>query len=248
MGEARGMARVDAGAEAVRGAVTAVVMAKAGEPGRVKTRLIPAIGAEAAAAVHRAMLACVLRRLADGWAGPRVLAVAGDPARLGAEAAGWRVVDQGDGDLGDRLERVWRGPAVGGGAVAFFGVDSPDAPAAAWRAIDRVLAGAREGVGDGAEAAVGPVADGGYWTLAARSADRGAALLRGIDWGSERVLGQTRAAAAGAGLRLAELDAWHDVDDADDLAALRRRLADADATADPALAELAAALDTALRP
>ncbi|MEM0915422.1 MAG: DUF2064 domain-containing protein, partial [Planctomycetota bacterium] len=108
------------------------------------------------------------------------------------------------------------------------------------------------GVEDGADAAVGPVADGGYWTLAARSADRGAALLRGIDWGSERVLDQTRAAAAAAGLRLSELDAWHDVDDADDLAALRRRLANtaatADPAADPALSTLRSALDTALGP
>jgi glycosyltransferase A (GT-A) superfamily protein (DUF2064 family) len=81
--------------------------------------------------------------------------------------------------------------------------------------------------------------------LAARDAGRGAALLRGIDWGSERVLAQTHERAAAAGLRLAELGAWHDVDDAADLAALRRRLRSAE---EAALTELRDELDRRLGP
>lgn len=216
-------------------------MAKAGVPGRAKTRLIPAIGPEAAAAVHHAMLMCVVRRLERWWAGPRVLAMTGEGwerAAAGlAGGGGWAVVDQGDGDLGARLERVWRGEAVGGGAVAFFGVDSPDVPAEALEAMPGAL--------DGADAAVGPVGDGGYWTLIAAGAERGAALLEGIDWGSERVHRQTHDRAAAAGLRCVDLPAWHDVDDIADLTAMRRRLI---AATEPALVELRAGLDNRLGP
>ena len=81
------------------------------------------------------------------------------------------------------------------------------------------------------------MADGGYWTLAARAVP--VALLESIDWGTPAVYDQTHAAARAASLRLVDLPAWHDVDDAADLTALRRRLADAD---EPALVTLATRL------
>ncbi|MEM9884141.1 MAG: DUF2064 domain-containing protein [Planctomycetota bacterium] len=221
----------------VPGGLTAVVMAKAAVPGRVKTRLTRgdgALSADQAAGVHAAMLDTVLRRI-GAWADRRVLAM-DHPAPGNIPAAArdgqkvWRVTEQGDGDLGERLERVWRDIP---GGVVFFGVDSPDVPASSWSALEESLRTH--------DAAVGPVGDGGYWTLAARS--RRVELVRGIDWGGAGVYDQTRRAAEAAGVTLAELPPWHDVDDPADLAALRRRLIDAE---EPALIDLARRLDTIL--
>jgi hypothetical protein len=192
----------------------------------VKTRLMPTLSAKQAAQVHAAMLDCVLQRVAEHLPGRHLLALAG--AEPGSPApglpAGWAVLDQGTGTLGDRLEHVWRQlPAAS--PVVFLGVDSPDVPAEALAGIGATLSGV--------DAALGPVDDGGYWALAA--ARRLPALVRGIDWGTAAVYHQTRSAADAAGLQVRDLPRWHDVDTPADLADLQRRLKDAQ---EPALVAL----------
>lgn len=213
-----------------------VVMGKAPVPGKVKTRLTRGPGAltpQAAAAVAAAMMLATLERVAaHTGADPdrRLLAMdRPDLAPAWARPLGWTVIDQGEGSLGDRIDRVWN--QAGPGPVAFFGVDCPDVPADALAAIGPALARA--------DAAVGPVDDGGYWTLAAGRPRP--ELLRGIDWGSDAVYDQTQRAARDAALRLADLPTWHDVDHPNELDALRLRL-DKSAAHDPALARLAEAL------
>lgn len=217
--------------------LSVVVMAKAAVPGRVKTRLTRGEGGlsdNRASGVHSAMFEAVLTRTAahlrapDGGRPGLVLAMddpAGAPA--GAEAAGWRVVAQGDGDLGQRLDRVWQNcrQHAGHDAIVFFGVDSPDVPADILGSIGDAL--------NHATAVIGPVEDGGYWTLACR--DYLPALLRGIDWGTPAVYDQTFKIARAAGIDLQPLAAWHDVDEPADLAALIQRLAQAE---DPTLQQL----------
>lgn len=214
-------------------------MAKAVRPGAVKTRLIAdGLTPDAAAGVHEAMLSCVVARLdrllPRSWS--RVLAV-GDPDwvgmdapadaeaslrveadRVGAAPDRWRVMPQGTGGLGDRLERI--GVALGDRPVAFFGVDSPDVPAEALERLFAWLGNASESARLGI--ALGPTDDGGYWTLAAHRPRP--AVLRGVDWGSERVYAQTLERAAAAGLAVTALHRWYDVDDVRDLAGLRSRL------------------------
>jgi hypothetical protein len=48
------------------------------------------------------------------------------------------------------------------------------------------------------------------------------ALFAGIDWSTERVAAQTRAAAHRCGLALTEIDTWYDVDDPASLGQLLR--------------------------
>ena len=226
-------------APAVAGPLSVLVMAKAAVPGRVKTRLTRGRGAlspDVAAAVHAAMLDTVLARLRPLVRGGGAAVLALDDPALAPDAAaeqGWTVVPQGAGDLGERIARAWRHVT---GPAAVFGVDSPDVPGETLNAIAPSLV--RH------DPLLGPVTDGGYWTLAAR--DLPLALLQNIDWGTPAVYDQTHAAARAAGLTLADLPPWHDVDDAADLAALRQRLTSIDPAAEPDLAALADRLNRLL--
>lgn len=218
-------------------------MAKWPEPGRVKSRLVRAgfMDETGAAAIAAAMLECTIARLRD--AGNLVVALAPGvvpPAAVGPAVVGalanLPTVEQGAGDLGARIDRVWR-TVAGDRPVAFFGSDSPDLPLGC-------IASIRPALGENA-LAVGPTDDGGYWTLAARSYVP--AVLRGIDWGGESVYDQTRRRAREVGASLRVLPAWHDVDRPEDVIALRERLAttQADEPTD-ALDRLAARLDDLL--
>ncbi|MBB6430485.1 TIGR04282 family arsenosugar biosynthesis glycosyltransferase [Algisphaera agarilytica] len=214
-----------------------VVMAKAAVPGRVKTRLTRgehALSEVQASDVHSAMLDTVLARVsahlrAPDGSQPRLILAMDDPAGApqAAKSLGWHVVSQGEGDLGERLDRVWQGSReqTGHDGVVFFGVDSPDVPTNILESIGDAL--------NHAAAVIGPVEDGGYWTLACRDYLPG--LLTGIDWGTPAVYDQTLAIARDAGIDLQPLPGWHDVDDPADLAALVERLA---STAEPHLTPL----------
>ncbi len=201
----------------ILGDVTAVLMAKRPEPGVVNTRLVRPGGldSEAAARVGWAMLICTAQRLCA--ASSRVILAASPDGCAGELAEALKVnfaqvVDQGTGDLGQRLERAWK--AAGEGRIAFFGADAPDVPQEALRAIPQALANH--------DLAVGPTHDGGYWTLAATAFHP--QVLRAIDWGTDRVYDQTRKRAVEAGLEACALPRWYDVDQPSDLEALRRRV------------------------
>ena len=209
-----------------------VVMAKRPVPGRVKTRLTPSLSPHQAARAHAAMLDCVLARLASHLPGRHYLALDGhtaptDPPDAPALAydlpPAFRVIDQGTGDLGDRITHVWK--SINQGPAVFFGVDSPDIPTETLGSLWGHLASA--------DALIGPVSDGGYYCLAARQLPP--PLLTNIDWGTPAVYHQTHQAAQDAGLDLRDLAPWHDVDEPADLLALQERLQH---TRDPALLRL----------
>ncbi len=155
-----------------------------------------------------------------------------DPGLAVAVPPGWEVVDQGSGDLGMRLEHIWR--TIGQGQAVFFGVDSPDIPPSALQTVWEAL--------EQADAAIGPVGDGGYWCLTAKR--YAPPLLTGIDWGTSAVYHQTHDAAREAGLTLRDLPPWHDVDTPDDLLALSERLTQA---REPALTQLRSRLDPTVK-
>jgi hypothetical protein len=219
-------------------------MTKLPEPGRVKTRLVSsgALDDAGAVALALAFLECTTERLAARM--PLVVALAsGAPGAIADRALrgrlpslSGRIVPQGNGSLGARLDRVWR-LLAGAGPIAFFASDSPDLPAPALEAIGPALAHA--------DVAIGPALDGGYWTLAAH--EHHPALVRGVDWGTAAVYDQTLRRADEAGITVVELPAWPDVDRPEDLLALRRRLAGPGGAASEApLARLAARLDEIL--
>jgi glycosyltransferase A (GT-A) superfamily protein (DUF2064 family) len=242
-------------------APTFIVMAKPAVPGTVKTRLMREGGltASQAAAVHQAMLDCVLERLASTskLPGPRFLALAGGDKPAAESLSGNNETDardpgqaEADADTQAAIAAARRAAHQHGWSIADQGTgDLGQRLAYVW---DRLAAGgpvvflgidspdvpseAIEAIPAalaGHDAAVGAVEDGGYWTLAARA--HAPALITGIDWGSERVYAQTRQAATQAGLTVTALPAWYDVDTVDDLHRLQQRL---ETTNEPALARL----------
>lgn len=185
--------------------------------GRVKTRLAAGIGAAAALAVYRELLALTAAAVAAAQVPATVwLAEApagGDPARPRPEWPGlpWRVQPVA-GSLGARMAQAFgEAFAAGAGRVVVIGTDCPGLSAALLRqAFDQLLRH---------ELVVGPADDGGYYLLGMNKLE--AALFANKAWSTATVLPDTLADAARLGLRVAQLPALHDVDSAQDLATWR---------------------------
>src|SRR5688572_8583055 len=105
------------------------VFAKHSQPGKVKTRLVPTIGAEKAAEVHQALLAATLARL-QGLAASceLVFTPPHEEAAFRAIAGDWRLRPQAPGDLGQRMRAFFDGILQIGERVVLVGSDSPDLP------------------------------------------------------------------------------------------------------------------------
>ncbi|MCK6503850.1 TIGR04282 family arsenosugar biosynthesis glycosyltransferase [Myxococcota bacterium] len=209
----------------VRARARVVVLTRDPTPGRVKTRLVPALGAGGAARLHEALaLHTVGVALASGL--PVVVALDGARAGPFAEAlrrAGAVVVPQGAGDLGARMAAATSGP----GRHVLVGSDCPGL-----QADDLVQAAATPGL------CLGPAVDGGYWLVALDGAPAGRpnpahAIFERIPWSTDRVLRVTLERARAAGLEVRTLTTRADLDLPQDLAALA-----ADPTCPPALLPL----------
>ncbi|HSM12726.1 MAG TPA: DUF2064 domain-containing protein, partial [Thermoanaerobaculia bacterium] len=121
-------------------------------------------------------------------------------------------------DLGERLERALVEASGEADVVAILGSDHPDLPA---ERVEQAL----EAVERGADLALGPTPDGGYYLIAARPERWPRGLLDGVAWSTSRTLETTLRKARAAGLRVALLAPHEDVDTPDDLERLAARLA-----------------------
>lgn len=161
------------------------------EAGKAKTRLIPALGPQGAADLHKRLTERTVATIRAAGVPCEIRSTGADPAAftdwLGHDLM---VTDQGDGDLGERLAR-----AAAALPVLLLGADVPDLAAHHLREAATALA---------AHAAViGPAEDGGYWLLGlATPAPR---LFRDMPWGTDKVLELTLARLDPATPRLATL-------------------------------------------
>ncbi len=199
-----------------------IIMAKAPRAGEVKTRLVPPLTPTEAASLAAAFVRDVFKVAAD-IVGECVIAYSPASGRatfaeLLAPRADLHWIEQGEGDLGARLERVAaRASADGFGPLIFLGTDSPTLPPSL---IEKARAALDEG-GD-ADLALGPTDDGGYYLVALRRPVAG--LFQNVAWSTPRAFEQTAANAARLGLRLCKLSRWYDVDTPADLVRLREEL------------------------
>ncbi|MDB9946498.1 TIGR04282 family arsenosugar biosynthesis glycosyltransferase [Ascidiaceihabitans sp.] len=186
---------------------TLIIMLKEPRAGRVKTRLGKDIGLTAAAWWFRHQVKRLLRRIDD----PRwnvVLAVA--PDRAGMLSRVWPThferIEQGQGDLGDRMARVMQ--AIPVGPVCVIGADIPD--------IGPVQIGRAFAALGTSDAVFGPAPDGGFWLVGLkRTNPMPPKLFQDVRWSTEHALGDTRASLGG--LRVALIDELQDIDTVDDL-------------------------------
>lgn len=209
------------------------VMAKAPRPGLAKTRLIPALGAEGAAALAHAFLrdtATLAHAAAEAAGGSAYVMATPDTACAELAAlTGLPALPQGEGDLGARMTTAFGALFARGHApVLLLGADTPALPPGHVATALTLAATAPT---------FGPTGDGGYWTVALPAP--APALFEAIAWGGPTVLAETRDAATRAGLALAFAPPWDDVDEPSDLAALRRQLAAAPDAAPATRAALA---------
>jgi uncharacterized protein len=178
-----------------------VVLAKAAVMGRVKTRLGRDIGRVKATGFYRHTVSTVLRRLGQKNRWNCWLALSPDTAS-GKRCTPWQTIKQGEGDLGQRMDRAIR--AMPPGPVVLIGTDipaiSPDHIEAAFKALGHH------------DAVFGPAEDGGYWLVGARRTPTLPDLFTGVRWSTEHALSDTLNILKHK--RVALLETLDDIDDA----------------------------------
>ena len=209
-------------------------MAKAPRPGFSKTRLVPPLSADAAAALSAAFLRDTTENIraashAAAVQGYAAYAPAGLEALFDGHLAAHTplLLADGSGEMPPRVQGFGRCllHAIrsllerGFGAACLLNADGPTLPTSVLVRAARVLAE------PGDRAVLGPADDGGYYLIGLKAAH--AELFEDIAWSTETVAAQTRARANAIGLELVELPVWYDVDDGAALARLRRSWHDA---------------------
>ncbi len=203
-----------------------VVYTRYPEPGKVKTRLIPALGREGAAQLHQEMTRRTLataRELARRTAVvPEVHYSEGDPAALRAMfGSDLAYVPQQGRDLGQRMQATFQaGLTTSADRLIIIGTDCPAiTPALLKRAFEAL---------DRHDAVFGPARDGGYYLVGLRRPM--AALFAGVPWGTDRVLAETLQRVHTLGISHTLLEELPDVDRPADLVHWRAAATQSDHT------------------
>jgi uncharacterized protein len=180
-----------------------VVFARYPTLGGGKRRLAAGVGAVTAVRFQRTVLSHILTRVSHDhrW----TTWIAATPDASGLWPSGLRIIPQGRGDLGKRLQRlVTKLPP---GPVVIVGSDIPSLTAAPIADAFAKLAGH--------DAVFGPAPDGGYWLIGLSRTGRRFRPFENVRWSTQDALRDTERAFCPA--RLAHVASLQDVDDVNDL-------------------------------
>ena len=143
--------------------VTLLVVAKAPEPGRAKTRLAATVGDGVAADIASAALLDTLDAVAAAPVAARVVALTGDvdaaagAAEIRQRLESFTVIEQRGDDFADRLANAHADSSFGGYPVLQIGMDTPQVTADLLTGCARRLLES--------PAVLGLACDGGWWVL-----------------------------------------------------------------------------------
>lgn len=188
------------------------MLARVPVAGRVKTRLIPALGAQGACDLQQRLLERALQLPLSGVT-ERFLWLDGLPgAELQALAADhqWTLVEQPPGDLGERMRRIATLGLAQSDALILIGNDCPALDGAYLQAACHAL--------QEHPVVIGPAEDGGYVLLGLRRMLPG--LFSDMPWGTEQVFQLSLQRLKQLGVNPALLPTLWDVDRPEDLSRL----------------------------
>jgi len=202
--------------KAPSGACALAVMAKAPRVGAVKTRLVPPLHPEEAAALNVCFLRDVTANIAqlsdDGTIhGFAAFTPRGEESAFhGRLPKEFRLLAQRGANLGERLFHASEDFLLAGyETVCLINSDSPTLPHTVLReAVDNLRQ-------PGDRIVLGEAEDGGYYLIGLKRPHH--RLFEDIAWSTEKVFSQTLQRASEIGLKTSLLPVWYDVDDAGSL-------------------------------
>jgi uncharacterized protein len=201
-----------------------LVFTKYPDAGYAKTRLIPLLGAERAAAVSRSLTERCLNTVRAYASESSLTSVVvhyatrsgSDPGAQAARMQEWIgapdgewLVAQSHGDLGRRLAEAFRQAFEGGASrVVVVGTDIPEIDATLMREAFKQL--------NDSDTVIGPARDGGYYLLGMRKENAG--VFNGVNWSTGTVFEDTKRNIERLGLRYSALRVLRDIDLPEDVA------------------------------
>lgn len=196
-----------------------IVFTRYPQAGQVKTRLIPELGADGAAGIHRSMSERIVRTarlLADDHGALLTVYYTGGSPQLMRKWLGPELLyhEQTGADLGQKMMSAFRDARQRGAERAVL--IGSDCPALDGGLITEALAALHN-----SQLVLGPATDGGYYligTTNALPADTLALLFTDIAWGTSMVFQETVDRAGRAGVTPSILKELHDIDHPGDLA------------------------------
>jgi uncharacterized protein len=190
-----------------------IIFTRYPEPGKAKTRLIPVLGTEGAANLHRLMAEWTIAN-AISLQKKRQLSVAiyytGSSQQVMQDWFGTDLIyhQQLDGDLGTKMSASFQTSFdLGIDKVVIIGTDCPKLKA-------EVIAKAFDEL-SGQDLVLGPAKDGGYYLIGLRRTIP--ELFNEIKWGTNTVFADTLAIAENLDLNIAVLPILADIDRPEDL-------------------------------
>jgi uncharacterized protein len=191
------------------------IMAKAPAPGLAKTRLVPALGADGAAALAARLIERTVAMACEAAVGPVTIWCGPDDTHSYFAALrarhGVALAVQSEGDLGARMHAAVlaaNGPAL---------VIGTDCPAMTARHLHQAAVALRTH-----DAVAIPAEDGGYPLIGLRRPQPD--LFRDMTWSVPNVMEETRRRMRRLGLSWMELETLWDIDTPEDLQRLRREM------------------------